>query len=266
MTTVRLDEIVAGAASRVELLRNQARELEQRVAAVPVPGPFNLKRSDGTVGVIAEIKRRSPSAGTIHRDLDASRVALAYAEGGAVAISVLTEETHFGGSLEDLNVVSRLVTLPVLRKDFILDELQLLQARAYGAAAALLIVRILEPVQLTALVQAAQCLGLGTLVEVHSEAELDTALTAGATVVGINSRDLGDFRVDLGVVERLLPAVPPGVTAVAESGIESREDVERLAAVGADAVLVGTAVARSPDPRSAVAGLVGVRRRGRSDP
>ena len=160
MTTARLDEIFAGAASRVALLRQQARELEERLAAYPVPGPFNLKRSDGTVGVIAEIKRRSPSAGTIHPDLDASRVALAYADGGAVAISVLTEEAHFGGSLEDLNVVSRLVTLPVLRKDFILDELQLLQARAYGAAAALLIVRILEPRQLTALIRAARGLGL----------------------------------------------------------------------------------------------------------
>src|SRR5262245_52185519 len=261
MTLARLDEIVARAVSTVDLLRQQGRELERRAAAAPAPVGFTLVRPDDTVGVIAEIKRRSPSAGTIQADLDPVRFATAYAEGGAVAISVLTEEAHFAGSLDDLEVVSRLVSLPVLRKDFILDELQLLQARAHGAAAVLLIARILKPEQLTALVGSAHDLGLVALVEVHSPAELDAALGADATHVGINSRDLDDFSIDLELVRRLLPTVPSGITAVAESGIESREDVERLADAGADAVLVGTAVARAADPRTAVAGLVGVPRR-----
>lgn len=258
MPVAWLDGLVHAAQVRVRQLRPQARDLEAEMARSPAPQPFNLRHPNGTVGIIAEVKRRSPSAGSIQDQLDPAEHARAYAGGGAVAISVLTEEAGFGGSLEDLRSVSQVVTIPVLRKDFILDELQLFQARVTGAAGVLLIARILTPERLRDLVRAAGEIGLGALVEAHNARELDAALAAGATVVGINSRDLDDFTIDLDLVTRLLPGVPPGVMAVAESGIETRADVERLARAGADAVLVGTAVARSPDPRAAVAALVGV--------
>jgi indole-3-glycerol phosphate synthase len=176
---------------------------------------------------------------------------------------VLTDERHFGGTLDDLSRVARCVSVPVLRKDFILDELQLYEARAAGASAALLIVRALAPERLRALADAARGLALGVLVEVHSEAELDVALAVAPAAVGVNSRDLATFAVDLGLAERLLARVPDGVPAVAESGIATREDVERMAAAGADLVLVGTSVARTADPEEAVRQLTGVRRRGR---
>jgi indole-3-glycerol phosphate synthase len=215
------------------------------------------------VGVVAEVKRRSPSVGEIHPALDPAKHAQAYAAGGAIGVSVLTETEHFGGSTEDLACVARAVVLPVLRKDFILDELQLLEARGLGAAAVLLIVRVLAPARLRALAREARDLGLGALTEVHTLRELDVALAAGATLVGINNRDLDSFAVDPGTSERLLPRVPADVVAVAESGIESRADVERMAAAGADHVLVGTAVARLAEPREAVRALTGVPRRRR---
>jgi len=266
MSVAWLDGLVASATERVQLLRAQARELERQAARSPVPPSLQLRRPDAAVGIIAEIKRRSPSAGSIQEQLDPAEHARAYAGGGAAAISVLTEESGFGGSLEDLRSVCRAVTVPVLRKDFILDELQLFQARVAGAAGVLLIARILTAARLGDLLRAATGLGLGALVEAHTANELDTALSAGATLIGINSRDLDDFTIDHGLVERLLPSVPPSVTAVAESGIESRRDVERLSRAGADAVLVGTAVARSADPRAAVASLVGVPRHARIAP
>jgi indole-3-glycerol phosphate synthase len=201
--------------------------------------------------------------GEIHPALDPARHAQAYAAGGAIGVSVLTETAHFGGSTEDLACVARAVALPVLRKDFILDELQLLEARGLGAAAVLLIVRVLAPARLHALAREARELGLGALTEVHTFRELDVALAAGATLVGINNRDLDSFSVDPGTSELLLPRVPAGVVAVAESGIESRADVERVAAAGADHVLVGTAVARLAEPREAVRALTGVPRQRR---
>lgn len=258
MPVARLEGILATAAARVRLLRPQARELEGRSARQPPPPRFDPRATDGTVGVIAEIKRRSPSAGPIKEGLDPVRLARAYEDGGAVAVSVLTEESSFGGSLEDLQRVAQIVSVPVLRKDFILDELQLHEARVAGAAAVLLIARILSAERLQTLFGAAIGLGLGALVEVHSEPEIETALAAGATIIGVNSRDLDDFSIDLAVIERLLPYLPSAVVAVAESGIETRRDVERLAAAGADAVLVGAAVARADDPRAAVATLTGI--------
>ncbi len=264
MPVAWLDELVASATERVRLLRPHARELEGQAARSPVPPSFQLKTPDTAVGIIAEIKRRSPSAGSIQERLDPVEYARAYAGGGAVAISVLTEESGFGGSLDDLHSVSQAVTVPVLRKDFLIDELQLFQARVGGAAGVLLIARILTPERLRDLLRAATGLGLAALVEAHTATELDAALAAGASFIGINSRDLDDFTIDHSLVERLLPRVPPSVTAVAESGIESRRDVERLARAGADAVLVGTAVARSADPRTAVADLVGVPRQART--
>jgi len=264
MPESRLDAILSATRERIASLRPHARDLAQRAAAAPVPRRFTPALAGPAVGVIAEAKRRSPSAGAIREDLDPVAHARAYERGGAAAISVLTDERHFGGTLDDLSSVARCVSVPVLRKDFILDELQLYEARAAGASAALLIVRALPPDRLRALASAARGLALGVLVEVHSEAELDLALAVEPAAVGVNSRDLATFAVDLGLAERLLARVPAGVPAVAESGIETRADVERMAAAGADLVLVGTSVARRADPEQAVRELVGVPRKGRS--
>jgi indole-3-glycerol phosphate synthase len=212
------------------------------------------------VGLIAEVKRRSPSQGTIRGDLDPVAHARAYVRGGAMAISVLTEETHFGGSLEDLSLVAAAVSVPVLRKDFILDELQIMEARAAGASAVLLIARILPPDLLRTLARAARTWGLGTLVEVHGADEVDAALAARPAALGVNARDLSTFAVDMRAAERIITEIPSGVTVVAESGVERRTDVERYAAAGADVVLVGTSVARQSDPEDAVRALVGVKR------
>jgi indole-3-glycerol phosphate synthase len=263
MPAPTLPTILAATRQRLEALRPAIRDLERRAAAAPAPRPFTAALGGGTVAVIAEVKRRSPSAGAIRDGLDPVAHAKAYVAGGAVAISVLTDEPHFGGSLADLDAVVRAVSAPVLRKDFILDELQLLEARAAGASAVLLIVRALDDADLLALAQSARGLGLATLVEAHDERELDRALAVGPSVVGINSRDLDTFAVNLATAERLLGRVPPGIPAVAESGIETRADVERLARAGADVVLVGTAVARAADPEQAVRALVGVKRKGR---
>src|SRR2546422_589757 len=240
MTPPSLDAILRATRERVAALRPSARELARAAAAAPAPRPFATALGGSVVGVIAEVKRRSPSAGAIREDLDPVRHAEAYAQGGAVAISVLTDAAHFGGSLQDLTRVTRSVSLPVLRKDFILDELQLLEARAAGASAVLLIVRALAPDRLDALARAAREQELAVLVEVHAEPELDQALAVTPTAVGVNSRDLATLAVDLGLAERLVAQVPAGVPVVAESGIEARRDVERMAAAGADLVLVGT--------------------------
>lgn len=263
MPNTSLDAILAVTRARVAALRSRARELDRRAAARPRPPAFGLDLRQGTVGVIAEVKRRSPSAGAIAETLDPVAHANAYVRGGAVAVSVLTDEAHFGGSLADLDAVARTVSVPTLRKDFIIDELQLVEARGAGAAVVLLIARALESGRLRALAEAARGLGLATLIEVHREAELEAALVAEPTAIGVNNRDLDSFLTDLAVGERLLPLVPPGVLAIAESGVVSRGDVERMAAVGADLVLVGTALARLAHPEGAVAKLVGVGRHAR---
>lgn len=264
MTTPTLDRILAATRHRIVGLRDRTRELELAAADAPPPPAFSPVARGGSVGVIAEVKRRSPSAGAIREHLDPVAHARAYVDGGAVAVSVLTEATYFGGSLEDLALVAHAVAVPVLRKDFLLDELQLLEARAAGASLVLLIARALAPSRLSGLARAARGLLLATLVEVHTEAELERALKVEPAAVGVNSRDLATFAVDLGAAERLLARVPAGIPAVAESGIESRAEVERLARAGADLVLVGASVARAADPARAVRGLVGVPRRGRS--
>lgn len=258
-----LERILADTRERVARLQPQRGELEHRAANVSPPRFFGGLAPDGSVGVIAEVKRRSPATGAIHADLDPVAHARAYAAGGAVAISVLTEPQHFGGSLADLRGVAAAVPVPVLCKDFILDELQLLAARAAGASAVLLIARILTATRLCELIAAASRLELGVLVEVHSVDELDGVIAAGAAMVGVNNRDLDSFEVDLASGERVLRAVPRHLVAVSESGIESRADVERLAAAGADLVLVGTALVRHADPRTAVHGLCGVPRQPR---
>ena len=264
MPETKLDAILTATRDRVASLRTQARELERRAAAAPKPLPFARALAGRDVGVIAEVKRRSPSAGAIREDLDPVAHARAYTRGGAVAISVLTDELHFGGSLDDLARVASAVSVPVLRKDFILDELQLYEARAVGASAVLLIVRALTADGLRALRRAARDQGLSVLVEVHSAGELELALAVAPTAVGVNSRDLATFAVDLARAERLVASVPRGVPVIAESGIATRADVERMAAAGADLVLVGTSVAGHADPERAVRELVGVPRKGRA--
>lgn len=276
--TGSLDPILASTRERIDALRPRRAEIERAAAESVAPPPFRITPPDGSVGVIAEIKRRSPSEGDIRADLDPVTLSTLYARGGAVAISVLTEGPHFGGSLSDLERVTQalhrqtaMVTaegisppVSVLRKDFVLDELQLFEARAAGAAAVLLIVQALSTIRLLALAREARWLGLATLVEAHTAEEVEGALAVGATVVGVNARDLDTLAVDLRAAEALLPLVPPEVPAVAESGIANRRDVELMAAAGADAVLVGTALARSPDPIWAVRDLTGVPRRGRA--
>jgi len=263
MPQATLDSILAVTRRRVAELRPHASELERRAAAAPAPRRFADALAGSLVGVIAEVKRRSPSSGAIAPGLDPVAHAAAYARGGAVAISVLTDEAHFGGSLDDLAQVARGVPVPVLRKDFILDELQLLEARAAGASAVLLIVRALGAARLSQLAHAARDLELGVLAEAHTEAELDAALAGAPTAVGVNSRDLATFTIDLALAERLVARVPADVVVVAESGIEARGDVERFAAAGADLVLVGTSVARTGDPERSVRALCGVPRQER---
>ena len=263
MPESQLDAILSATRHRIAGLRAAASELQRRAAAAPEPRPFAGALGGPAVGVIAEVKRRSPSAGAIQEDLDPVAHARAYERGGARAISVLTDALHFGGSLDDLARVTRAVGVPVLRKDFILDELQLYEARAAGASAVLLIVRALAPEELAALARAADRLGLAVIAEIHAAAELAPALAVGPAAVGVNSRDLSTFTLDRALAERLVASVPRGMPVIAESGIETRGDVERLAAAGADLVLVGTAVARTRDPQAAVAALVGVAKRGR---
>jgi indole-3-glycerol phosphate synthase len=260
MPRATLDEILQVTRTRVAALQGRAQDLARRAAAAPAPRPFLKLPLGSTVGVVAEIKRRSPSQGAIRTDLDPVAHAKAYARGGAVAVSVLTDEAHFGGSLDDLAQVVKAVPLPALRKDFILDETQILEARAAGASAVLLIVRALTPDRLSTLAAAAASQGLATLVEVHTLAELDAALAVQPTALGVNARDLTTFTVDLRGAERLVARVPAGIPVVAESGIEARGDVERLAAAGADLVLVGTSLARLGDPEAGVRALVGVPR------
>jgi indole-3-glycerol phosphate synthase len=215
------------------------------------------------VAVIAEVKRRSPSAGVIRDDLDPAERAALYAGRGAAAISVLTDGPFFGGSLDDLRAAAQRVSAPLLRKDFILDELQVLEARAAGASGVLLIVRALSSHRLGELLASAREWGLDAVVEIHSMAELETALQAGAGIIGVNSRDLDTFRIDTAAAWHILARVPADRVAVAESGMAVVADVERAASAGADAVLVGTALSAAPDPGSLLERLVQIPRRGR---
>jgi indole-3-glycerol phosphate synthase len=207
------------------------------------------------IGVIAEFKRRSPSAGTLREGADVSEVVRAYERGGAVALSVLTEGPNFGGSLEDLRAARAVCELPILRKDFIVDPYQLYEARDAGADAVLLIVAALPAEELASLHGRARELGLDVLVEVHDGEELQCALRLGADLVGINNRDLRDFSVEVGRTSRLMGQVPDGVTIVSESGIATAEQLRSLQEQGVRAVLVGESLMRSPDPERALRAL-----------
>ncbi len=212
----------------------------------------------GSVSLIAEVKRRSPGAGAMRPTLDPVVQAAAYEGGGARAVSVLTDRTYFQGSLDDLRAVRGRVELPLLRKDFIIDPRQVYEARAAGADAILLIVRILDDHQLRDLEVLARELGMAALVEVHDGRELERALRQEASIVGVNNRDLRTFETDLEVTLELADRIPSGVTLVSESGISTRQQVERLALRGVDAVLVGEALVRAGDPETAARELSGV--------
>lgn len=215
------------------------------------------------IGVIAEFKRRSPSAGTLREGADVGEVVRAYERGGAIALSVLTEGPNFGGSLEDLRAARAACELPILRKDFIVDPYQLYEARDAGADAVLLIVAALATEDLASLHDCARELGLDALVEVHDGEELQCALRLGADLVGINNRDLRDFSVDVERTSRLMGQVPDGVTIVSESGIATAEQLRSLRERGVRAVLVGESLMRSPDPASALRALAA---RGSAEP
>ncbi len=258
-----LERILQTTAATLPTLRARRLELERAAADAAIPAPFLSRWDRARVGLIAEVKRRSPSVGAISPDLDPVAHAGAYAASGAAAISVLTDGPHFGGSLEDLRAVRRAVPVPLLRKDFILDELQLLEARAAGASAILLIVRALPPERLRALGQAARALGLDVLVESHDAREVDLALDADATIIGVNSRNLDTFALDVDAAWRLLARVPKDRVAVAESGMHTALDVQAAADAGADMVLIGTALSSSPDPSDLVSTITQIPRRGR---
>jgi indole-3-glycerol phosphate synthase len=256
-----LGRIMVESAKRVGALSSaHRRAVEHAAALAPTRPPFLNALARDTVAVIAEIKRRSPSKGAIRESIAAEAQALAFERGGAAAISILTEPTHFGGALADLESARDRVSIPLLRKDFHYDPIQLFEARACGASAALLIARALSPSALQEMMAAARELSLEPLVEVRTDAELMLALELGARVIGINSRDLETLEVDAAVPRRLLPMVPPEVIAVAESGVEDVQDVIARAEWGADAVLVGSALSASGDPETAVRALTHVRR------
>jgi indole-3-glycerol phosphate synthase len=214
----------------------------------------------GRIAVIAEHKRSSPSAGVIRADAELADVVRAYERGGAAALSVLTEETRFGGSLDDLRDARAASSLPILRKDFIVEDYQVHEALAAGADAILLIVAALAPAQLAELHELAGTLGLEALVEVHDGAELAIAAELGAPIIGINNRNLATLEVDLATTFTLLPGIPNGTLVVAESGFRTRAELERLAGTGVDAVLIGEALMRAPDIEAACHELTGASR------
>jgi indole-3-glycerol phosphate synthase len=232
--------------------------LEAAIAERPAYRPFSEALTRPGVSLIAEHKRRSPSAGEIRAGSTVADIAAAYERGGAAALSILTEPFHFGGGLEDLVEARAATLLPVLRKDFIVDPYQLYEASAAGADAVLLIVAALEVEDLDALLQEARALDLDALVEVHDERELELALSVDADVLGINNRDLSDFSVDIDRTYQLLSDVPAGKTVVSESGFSTREQLDELERVGIDAVLIGETLMRAEDVEAAVRSLTRV--------
>lgn len=253
-----LDDIIGGvladvaereAAKPLDIVKveaERARSPIDALAALRAPG----------VAVIAEVKRSSPSKGALAEIPDPAALAAEYQSGGARMISVLTEQRRFGGSLADLDAVRAAVTIPVLRKDFVVTSYQIHEARAHGADCVLLIVAALEQNALVGLRERIESLGMTALVEVHTEAEADRALEAGAKVIGVNARDLKTLAVDRAVFERIAPGLPSSVVKIAESGVRGPRDLIEYAAAGADAVLVGEGLVTAASPRQAVAELV----------
>ena len=249
-----IEELVEAARAGAERRRGDVplEELERRLSDRPEQRPFGEALTRPGLSLIAEFKRRSPSAGEIRAGVEPADIARAYEQGGAAALSVLTDTDHFGGSLEDLAAARAACALPILQKDFIVDPYQLYEAATAGADAVLLIVAALPQRELAALYEEARGLDLDVVVEVHKEQELEDALTVNAEVLGINNRDLDDFSVDVNTTFELITDVPAGKTVVSESGISDRATLEELERVGVDAVLIGEALMRAQDPAAKV--------------
>ncbi len=233
-------------------------ELRARIRDLPPPRDFRGALGKPGFSLIAEVKRASPSAGTIADDLDPVALALLYQDGGAAAISVLTESGYFGGSLDDLRAVKKAVTLPVLRKDFIIDEYQIYESRSAGADAVLLIAEMLDGEELERFLGTAAGIGLPCLLECHSGEELEKAIGTPVGIIGINNRDLKTLEVDLETSLRLLSLIPEDRLKVAESGIRTADDVRRLVAAGADAILVGETLVRSGNVKATIKELINI--------
>jgi len=255
----RLDELV-GAARRMVRARSQQVPLEALRGRLQARGddrPFKEALVRPGISVIAEFKRQSPSAGEIRPGAAIEALVPAYQRGGAAALSIVTEESRFGGSLDDLRAARAACELPLLRKDFVVDPYQLIEAAVHGADAVLLIVAALEPEELARLHDEAQELDLDTVVEVHDDRDLEVALELDVDVIGINNRNLRDLTVDIETTAELVVDVPAGKTVVAESGYESREQIAELDRIGVDAVLIGESLMRADDPEQAVRELTG---------
>lgn len=254
-----LDDIVAN--KHKEIVASKRRitlaKLKRRVKSQSPPLDFALALSGGGLKFIAEVKKASPSKGVIRKDFDAVQIARIYAENGASAISVLTDEKFFQGNLEYLHAIRQAVNIPILRKDFILDPYQVFESRAYGADAILLIVAILTPDKLNGLLKLSHSLGMACLVEVHNEDELNIALQTDARTIGINNRDLTTMTVDVRATGRLRSRIPVNRLIVSESGIKDRRDMERLERLGVNAALVGESLIASPDIASKMKELLG---------
>jgi len=255
-----IEQLIAGARQGVDARRRELpqAELESLLSARGEDRPFSEALVRPGLSLIAEFKRRSPSMGDIAAGADVAAQVGAYERGGAAALSVLTDEPHFGGSLEDLRAARAACGMPIIRKDFIVDGYQLYEAAVNGADAVLLIVRALEDEDLRRLYEEARALDLDCLVEVHDAEELERALESGAEVIGINNRNLDEQTVDIATTFELMPDVPAGKTVVAESGISGREELEELDRVGVDAVLIGGALMSAPDPEAKTRELTGL--------
>jgi indole-3-glycerol phosphate synthase len=255
-----IEQLISAAQEGVEERRGRVpqADLESRLSARGEDRPFNEALVRPGLSLISEFKRRSPSAGEISASATVPEQVGAYERGGAAALSVLTDERHFGGSLEDLRAARAACDLPILRKDFIVDTYQLYEAAVHGADAVLLIVRALNDRELRAMYEEARGLDLDCLIEVHEAEELQRALELDADVIGINNRNLDTGVVDVSTTYELMPDVPAGKTAVAESGISSRAELEELERVGVDAVLIGGALMSAADPEAKTRELTGV--------
>ena len=256
MTRTYLDDIVAWHRQRSQ---NDSRSLDELLAeaksCVPTRGFASSIRATPHLAVIAEIKRRSPSKGDLNASLDPAELALQYQRGGASCLSVLTDDNHFGGSVSDLQLARAACSVPVIRKDFTVDARDICDARIMGADCVLLIAAVITPVELSSYLEICREVDIDALVEVHDEAELDVAMRAGATMVGVNQRDLVTFAVDQARAVRMAPLIPNNVVKVAESGVRGRDDAIALRAAGYDAILVGEHLVTSPNPEAALSDL-----------
>lgn len=253
-----LDSIIEGVREDLAARRLSLHDLQERLDNAPAPIDPHARLKEDLISVIAEVKRSSPSKGVLAEITDPAALAHKYEEAGASVISVLTEKRRFGGSLDDLTAVRSAVEIPILRKDFMIDEYQFYEARAYGADVVLLIVAALSTYQLKDYYEMATELGMASLVEVHTHDELERAMEIQPRIIGVNSRNLKTLEVDQRAFAELLPEIPPSIIRVAESGISTRLEVESAESFGADAILVGEALVRAGDPLSALHGLQGL--------